>query len=170
MILATVADRSGPAAQPGARTVGIGQALVGRAGEAPLVAIGLGSCVGLTVWDPVTRIGGLAHFMLPSGSKAGNPAKYVDTGMTWFLSALGDAGASPRRSQYKAVGGAAMFVGVSGSLEVGRRNIAALIDALTAVGLRLVAQDLGGASGRSIEFDLSTGRLSVRTMTRSSIL
>ncbi len=118
----------------------------------------------------MTRIGGLAHFMLPSGARAGSPAKYVDTGLAWFLKALTDAGALPRRSQFKAAGGAAMFVGVSGSLEVGRRNVAALDQALAAVGLRLTARDLGGAIGRSIELDLKTGRLSVRTIHDTSIL
>jgi chemotaxis protein CheD len=132
------------------RTVGIGEAVVDASG-ASLAALGLGSCVGLTAWDPVTRIGGLAHFMLPSGTRAGNPAKYVDTGLPWFIKTLTDAGASPRRSQFKAAGGAAMFIGMSASLEVGRRNVAALDQALAAVGLRLTARDLGGASGRSIE-------------------
>lgn len=151
------------------RAVGIGEAIIDGNG-ASLAAFGLGSCVGLAAWDPVTRVGGLAHFMLPSGARAGNPAKYVDTGLPWFLKALADAGASPRRSRLKAVGGAAMFPGVSGSLEVGRRNVAALELALAAVGLRLTATDLGGSIGRSIHLDLTTGRLSIRTVHGTSIL
>ncbi len=151
------------------RAVGIGEAIVDGSG-ASLVALGLGSCVGLTVWDPVTRVGGLAHFMLPSGSRAENPVKYVDTGLPWFLEALSDAGAAVRRSQIKAAGGAAMFIGVSGSLEVGRRNVSALDEALAAAGLRLTAHDLGGATGRSIELDLRTGQLSIRTIHGTSIL
>ncbi len=151
------------------RTVGIGEAVVDGPG-ARLAALGLGSCVGLTAWDPVTRIGGLAHFMLPSGAGAGQPAKYVDTGLPWFLKALADAGGLPRRAQFKAAGGAAMFLGVSASLEVGRRNVAAVEAAMAAVGLRLTARDLGGAIGRSIELDLQTGRLSVRTIHDTTIL
>lgn len=151
------------------RQVGIGEVVVAGFG-APLAAIGLGSCVGLTAWDPVTRVGGLAHFMLPSGSRAGHPAKYVDTGLPWFLIALSGEGASPRRLQFKAAGGAAMFVGVSGSLEVGRRNVAALDQALGLAGLRLTGRDLGGAIGRSIELDLGTGYLSIRTTHGTSIL
>jgi chemotaxis protein CheD len=108
--------------------------------------------------------------MLPSGTRAGNPAKYVNTGLPWFLKTLSEAGASPRRSQFKAAGGAAMFIGVSASLEVGRRNVAALDQALATVGLRLTARDLGGAIGRSIELDLRTGRLSVRTINETSVL
>jgi chemotaxis protein CheD len=151
------------------RNVGVGEVVVAGCGS-PLAAYGLGSCVGLVAWDPVTRVGGLAHFMLPSGSRAGNPAKYVDAGLPWFLKALAGAGARPRRAQFKAVGGAAMFVGVSGSLEVGRRNVAALWQALEIAGLRLTAQDLGGALGRSIELELQTGRLSVRTIHGTSVL
>lgn len=151
------------------RTVGIGEAIVDGSG-ASLAAFGLGSCVGLAAWDPVTRVGGLAHFMLPSGTRAGNPAKYVDTGLPWFLMALSEAGASPRRSQFKAAGGAAMFLGVSGSLEVGRRNVSALDQALVAAGLRLTAHDLGGAIGRSLDLDLKTGQLSIRTIHGTSIL
>ena len=155
---------TGAAAQVQLRhTVGIGEAVIDGAG-ALLTAIGLGSCVGLSVWDPVTRVGGLAHFMLPSGTREGNPAKYVDTGLPWFLTALAGAGASLRRSQFKAAGGAAMFLGVSGSLAVGRRNVDAIDEALRTAGLRLSGQDLGGATGRSIELDLRTGRLSVRTI------
>lgn len=151
------------------RTVGIGEAMIDGAG-ALLAAFGLGSCVGLAAWDPITRVGGLAHFMLPSGSRAGSPAKYVDTGLDWFLTALADAGASPRRAQFKAAGGAAMFLGVSGSLAVGKRNVCALDEAMAAAGLRLVARDLGGSVGRSVELDLATGNLSVRTINGTSIL
>ena len=160
-----------PAARqiPAQRTVGIGEALVDGSGPS-LAALGLGSCVGLSAWDPVTRVGGLAHFMLPSGTRAGNPVKYIDTGLPWFLTALAGAGARPRRSQFKAAGGAAMFLGVSGSLEVGRRNVAALSEALGALGIELSAQDLGGTIGRSIELDLATGQLTVRTIRGTSIL
>jgi chemotaxis protein CheD len=149
--------------------VAIGAATVAGPGEL-LAALGLGSCVGLTAWDPLTRIGGMAHFMLPSGTGAGNPAKYIDTGFPWFLAALSAAGASNRRCQFKAAGGAAMFVGVSGSLEVGRRNVAALSEALAAAGHRLLASDVGGSIGRSIELDLDTGLLSIRTIHGTSIL
>lgn len=138
-------------------------------GEA-LAAIGLGSCIGLTAWDPVTRVGGLAHFMLPSGFQPDGGAKYVDTGFPWFLIALAEAGAWPRRSQFKAAGGAAMFLGVSASLEVGRRNVAALERALATAGLQMTANDLGGTAGRSIELDLSSGRVSLRTIHGTSTL
>ena len=150
-------------------SVGIGEVAVAGVGSL-LAAYGLGSCVGFVAWDPVTRVGGLAHFMLPSGSRAGSPAKYIDTGLPWFLDALSAAGLSSRRAQFKAAGGAAMFVGVSGSLEVGRRNVAALDEALERAGLTLVAKDLGGALGRSVELDIGTGRLSVRTIHGTSIL
>jgi chemotaxis protein CheD len=151
------------------RPVAIGEAVVDSA-SGTLVAFGLGSCVGLVAWDPVTRVGGLAHFMLPSGTRAGHPAKYVDSGLPWFLTALSHAGASPRRLLFKAAGGAAMFAGVSGSLEVGRRNVSAVREALACAGLRLTAEDLGGAVGRSIELDLSTGQLSIRTIHGTSVL
>lgn len=151
------------------RSVGIGEVVVAASG-ASLAAYGLGSCLGLSAWDPVTRVGGLAHFMLPSGSRAGNPAKYIDTGLPWFLDALAAAGALRRRSQFKAVGGAAMFLGVSGSLEVGRRNVIALEAAFVTAGLSFAGQALGGRLGRSIELDLQTGRLSVRTIHGTSVL
>jgi len=151
------------------RSVAIGEAVVDVA-KGTLVALGLGSCVGLVAWDPVTRVGGLAHFMLPTGTRAGQPAKYVDSGLPWFLRALSKAGASRRRLLFKAAGGAAMFAGVSGSLEVGRRNVSAVRDALTEAGFRLTAEDLGGSVGRSIELDLATGQLTIRTIHGTSIL
>jgi chemotaxis protein CheD len=153
-----------------ARTAAIGEVIISGLDDAVLAARGLGSCVALTAWDPVSRVGGLAHFMLPSGSRAGNPAKYVDTGVPWFLAALSAAGARPRRSHFKAAGGAAMFVGVSGALEVGRRNVDAVQESLAAAGLRLTAHDLGGRVGRSIELDLANGQVRIGTIHGTSIL
>ena len=63
-----------------------------------------------------------------------------------------------------------MFIGVSGSLEVGRRNVSALGEAMAAAGLRLISHDLGGSVGRSVELDLKTGQLSIRTINGTSIL
>ena len=63
-----------------------------------------------------------------------------------------------------------MFLGVGGGLDVGRRNSDALVAALQSAGLRLNAQELGGTTGRSLELDLGTGRLSVRTIHRTSII
>jgi chemotaxis protein CheD len=147
-----------------ARTAGIGELVVSNAKAGVLAAYGLGSCVALTCWDPVSHVGGVAHFMLPAGERSGAPAKYVDTGMPTFLSELTAAGARTARSQFKAVGGAAMLVGIGGSLEVGRRNIAALHAALRVAKVRLIASDLGGLNGRTIELDLATGRLNVKTI------
>lgn len=153
------------------RAVGIGEVGIDMA-PTTLAAFGLGSCVGLAAWDPVTRVGGLAHFMLPSGVGGGtaDPAKYVDTGLPWFLGALAAAGAEMRLLQFKAAGGAAMFLGISASLQVGQRNISALGMALATAGLMLAAQDLGGAVGRTVRLDLTTGGLSVRTIHGTSVL
>jgi chemotaxis protein CheD len=146
------------------RTAGIGELVVSNTQDGVLAAYGLGSCVALSCWDPLSRVGGIAHFMLPTGDRSGTPAKYVDSGLPTFLAELAAAGARTARSQFKAVGGAAMLVGIGGSLEVGRRNIAALHAALLVAKVRLLASDLGGFSGRTIELDLATGRLNVKTI------
>jgi chemotaxis protein CheD len=147
---------------------GIGASVTSRDPAVTLVAYGLGSCVGLSAWDSRLKAGGLAHFMLPAGpaEQAGpsTPVKFIEGGFERFLGDLRALGISPRRAEFKAVGGASMLQVLGSGLEIGRRNAEAIVTALGSAGLRLVAQDLGGRAGRTVQLELGTGRLLVKSV------
>ena len=149
---------------------GIGEMVVTRDPATLLVAYGLGSCVALALWDPRTRLAGLAHFMLPSGPLSNPPVKFVDSGLPTFLAAFQRAGGMPRRAHLKAAGGAAMLAVVATTMEIGKRNAEALETALGAQGLRLHARDLGGKAGRTVQLEPATGRLLVKSVSSVSVL
>lgn len=151
---------------PSLLVAGIGEVVVSRDPATMLVAYGLGSCVGLGGWDPLKRVAGLAHFMLPSGPPdgAGTPAKFIDAGLDVFLDALEAHGASRRSLRLKAAGGAATLQVLAGGLAIGGRNSVALVSALTRVGLRLAASDFGGTSGRTVQLHVGNGRFLVKSL------
>ncbi|SFU75469.1 chemotaxis protein CheD [Alicyclobacillus macrosporangiidus] len=145
--------------------VGIAEAAVVRCGQR-LRTAGLGSCVGVVLYDDVAGVAGMAHVMLPAPPNARpfNAAKYGSTAVPWLLERLCEMGAEPRRVRAKLAGGAQMFAPSRGDLlRVGPRNVEAVLAALQACGIRVVAQDTGGQVGRTIEFDVCTARLSIRT-------
>jgi chemotaxis protein CheD len=157
----------------GARPIlvaGIGELVLTRDPSTQLVAYGLGSCVALALWDPSSRLAALAHFMLPSGPIARQPAKFVDSGVPCVLAEFRRQGGSPRRAVLKAAGGAAMLAVVSTPLEIGTCNATTLVAALGAEGLRLRASDLGGRAGRTVQLEPATGRLLVKSVHRLAVL
>lgn len=137
-----------------------------------LVTYGLGSCVGLSLWDDLTRIGAMAHIMLPNSTQMrfrveSNPAKFADTAITVMLEQFDQLGIPRERLQAKLVGGANMF-GFYGpdpldTMNIGQRNITATRAQLQQAGIAVRAEDTGGTAGRSVEFFSATGLLKVRT-------
>lgn len=133
-----------------------------------LAALGLGSCIGLVLAEP-GRAAGMAHVMLPdSGAIAtpGPPGKYADTAVPALLEAVERLGARRERLVVKMAGGAQMFSSGSGGgqLNIGVRNAVAVRAALAAHGLRLRAADTGGTLGRTLEVEMRTGLVTVRTV------
>lgn len=134
-----------------------------------LVTFGLGSCVGLALWDRATQIGVMAHIMLPDSKQIRlrqeiNPAKFADTALEIMLKKLAKMGISKSRLCAKIVGGANMFNfnNKGSNMAIGPRNVIAVKKSLEAEGIPLVAEDTGGSSGRSLEFSSSTGMIRVR--------
>ncbi|WP_187119433.1 chemotaxis protein CheD [Bacillus testis] len=131
---------------------------------------GLGSCVGVVLFDARSEIAGMVHVMLPESAiaKQGqlNVAKYADTGVSALATRLVKEGAHSSRLKAKIAGGAQMFQFSSGSdmMRIGPRNTEAVKTALEHLGIELLAEDCGGNSGRTIEFDPKTLVLSVRTV------
>lgn len=162
-----------PAPRPGVTQLlvaGIGEMVVSRDPQAALVAYGLGSCVALVAWDPRTLVGGLAHFMLPSGPSGGPPVKFVDGGLATFLDAFARKGGRPGQARLRAAGGASMLAIASAGLEIGRRNAEAVADGLAGLGLALHAADVGGTAGRTVQLEVATGRLLVKSVSTVTTL
>lgn len=131
---------------------------------------GLGSCVGVVLYDEHLKLAGMVHVMLPHSSIGNetkpNPAKYADTGIEELIRLLRNRGACVKRLQCKLAGGAQMFQFQSKSdvMRIGPRNAEAVKAALSKHGVPVVSEDLGGNKGRTIEFFTSTGILQVRTV------
>ncbi|MCQ2910795.1 MAG: chemotaxis protein CheD [Clostridia bacterium] len=150
--------------------VGMGDFKVGKA-PAQIITLGLGSCVGITMYDRVTKVGGMLHAMLPESSRildGSNKAKFVDTGIVELLTALETAGASLNRLEVKLAGGAAMFPNIvdtaSPVLQIGANNVKATKQWLAKFGLRLTSEETGENFGRTIVLDLNTGDLEIRAI------
>ena len=134
-----------------------------------ITTLGLGSCVGITLYDPVTKIGGLAHVMLPDSTAIRNNqniAKFADTGIDELLKRVIAAGANRTRLQAKIAGGAKMFA-VSGTSDMGRigdRNAEAARSKLKELGIRLLVDETGLNFGRTIELYCETGELHIKAV------
>ena len=143
-------------------------------GEGILITYALGSCIGLCFHDPRLRLGALLHIMLPLNMEAGrtHPMKYADTGIKETLRQLEAKGASRSRMTVKIAGGAKMFeiAGGSGLGNIGQRNIESVHKVLRAEGIRLAAEDVGGSVARTLSFDPSTGRATIRSYGKPDIV
>lgn len=146
--------------------VGMADIKVARSPDT-LTTLGLGSCVGVTLVDPGRKIGGLAHIMLPTSTNFGghNRAKFADTAIVDMIDMLIKIGASRSALVAKLAGGAHMFGGsTSDILKVGERNAIACVEILNQLRIPIKANDTGGKYGRTIELDIATGRLRVKTV------
>lgn len=131
---------------------------------------GLGSCVGLVLYDGRLRLAGMAHVMLPDSSftkeASINPGKYADLAIPGLVALLNRHGADTSRLVCKMAGGAQMFQAASGSdiMRIGPRNVEAVKEQLHKLNISIIAEDLGGNKGRTIEFFPETGMMHVRTV------
>lgn len=133
---------------------------------------GLGSCVGVVVYDLVKQIAGLAHVMLPDSSltkqNTFNKYKYADTALDELLKELEKLGARKFALKAKVAGGAQMFQMANSSeiMRIGPRNVEAVKEKLKSLRIPIVACDVGGSNGRTIEFNPITGKLKIRTVNK----
>lgn len=131
---------------------------------------GLGSCVGVVLYDETKKVAGLVHIMLPdsslSRSETPNIAKFADTGIKGLEEMLLKEGAQKCRLKAKIAGGAQMFQFSSSKeiMRIGQRNVEAVKRVLKELGIPIIAEDTGGSSGRTIEFNPATGKLMIRTV------
>ncbi|NSL51160.1 chemotaxis protein CheD [Calidifontibacillus erzurumensis] len=131
---------------------------------------GLGSCVGVVIYDSQKEIAGLAHVMLPDSTsaktKAINLAKYADTAIEELIRRLHNLGAQITNLKAKIAGGAQMFQFSTQNeiMRIGPRNVEAVKRELQRFRIPVVAEDVGGKSGRSIEFNPKTGIMTIKTV------
>jgi chemotaxis protein CheD len=148
--------------------VGMADYKVGQ-NPASLISYGLGSCVGIALFDPIAKVGGLAHIMLPDSTQAratDNPAKFADTALPLMLSDIIKLGGTKSRIVAKIAGGAQMFTFTNATdiMRVGERNAEAVRLVLKKLDIRLLAEDTGGNYGRTVELKLDTGIFRVKTI------
>jgi len=133
-----------------------------------LTTLGLGSCVGITLYDKVKKIGGMAHVMLPTykGFEGQNIAKFADSAIIELINQLGRLGVTRNSVVAKIAGGAHMFGRTQSNdmLKIGERNAAASTAILKQLGIPIVANDTGGSQGRTIELNMENGALKIRSV------
>lgn len=134
-----------------------------------VTTLGLGSCVGIAIRDPITKIGGLAHIMLPDSTQIRNNTnvpKFADTGIAELVRQMVVKGANPSRMVAKIAGGAQMFAfqNKADMVRVGDRNVEATKKKLREMKIPLLAQETGDSYGRTVIFYPETGDFVIRSV------
>jgi chemotaxis protein CheD len=147
--------------------VGISDVRVSNNMNDVLVTYALGSCIGVAIYDPVAKIGGLLHFMLPESSldikKASeNPAMFADTGIPLLFKSCYKFGADKKRMKVKVAGGASILDD-SNFFRIGQKNITAMKKLFWKNNVLIEAEDIGSNHNRTMHVHLSTGKVFVKT-------
>lgn len=134
-----------------------------------ITTLGLGSCVGIVLYDATKKLSGMVHVMLPDSTQIRNNqnrAKFADTGIEALLEELLKQGANRRCITAKIAGGAQMFAFSTNNdmLRVGERNVEASKRKLAQLGIPLLAEDTGATYGRTIEFYPENGNLIIKAV------
>ena len=149
-------------------SVGLGEQAISRNPTDILVAYGLGSCLGIGMYDPVTHVAGLAHAVLPENSNGTdpNPGKFVDTGIKLLIEQMVKAGANRNRLTVRMAGGANMLVSASLSktFDIGSRNIQSAHVTFNLINMKIANEEVGGNTGRTVRMYVDSGRMTVRVI------
>ena len=154
--------------------VGMADLNIAKQTEA-LTTLGLGSCVGIALYDQYAKVAGLAHCMLPDSTliqNNSNIAKFVDTAVVKLIADMTAAGARKDRLKAKIAGGAQMFAfnATNESMRIGDRNVEATIKTLRILGIPVTGQDTGETFGRTVELYAEDGRFHIKTIGHGSYL
>jgi chemotaxis protein CheD len=145
--------------------VGMGDMLVSNDVSAQLVTYSLGSCVGISIYDPVAKVGGLLHAMLPDSTinpdrAVSRPYMFVDTGLPAMFHAAYALGGAKSRMIIKFCGGA-QFLDEKKIFNIGERNVEATVTMLARNGVRVAACETGGHDSRTVRIDLANGQFTL---------
>jgi len=148
------------------RVVGIADMVISADPRDFIVTYALGSCLGVCVFDPVARVGGLLHLMLPQGSlspekAAQNPLMFADTGIPKLFLGSYALGAKKERMLVAVAGGASFNINEDAALAIGQRNVAMLRKVLWKNGVMLRKHDLGGAEPRNMSLEVESGEVKI---------
>ena len=147
--------------------VGISEMKISNRQDDVLVTYSLGSCIGVTIYDPVVHLGGLIHCMLPLSridpqKAAESPAMFIDTGIPALFREAYNLGAKKERIIVK-VAGAAQILDEKGMFKIGERNYAVLCRILRKNNISIDAEDVGGTISRTMSLEIGTGRVIVKS-------
>jgi chemotaxis protein CheD len=147
--------------------VGVADMVASNDGSAELVTYSLGSCLGVTVYDPLKKVGGLLHLMLPDSridpkKAVTSPFMFVDTGVPQLFKTVFNLGGDRFRVIVKVAGGA-QFLDEQRIFNIGERNIQAFNEMISRNGMAVQARDTGGFNSRTLRFDLATGNVSIHS-------
>ncbi|MCX6066291.1 MAG: chemotaxis protein CheD [Chloroflexi bacterium] len=152
-------------------SVGLGEQAISRSPEDILVAYGLGSCLGISMVDPVSRVSGLLHAVLPGlvngmDRSDTNSHKYVDSGIEDLLAAVLKEGANRSRLIVRIAGGANMLIspGMTSSFDIGTRNIEAARITMQRIRMPIKVEEVGGHTGRTVRVYVADSRVTVRVI------
>ena len=132
-----------------------------------LVTHSLGSCIGVTIWDPQTRVGGMLHYMLPDSSLSpakakANPAMFANTGVPAMFRSAYELGAGKKRMIVKVAGGS-QLLDDNGTFNIGKRNYVMLRKLFWKNGILIDGEDVGGSISRTLRLQVDTGRVTLKT-------
>jgi len=147
--------------------IGLAEVKVSRSPDDVLVAFGLGSCLGIGMYDPILHMGGLLHAVLPiNNDHKSEQSKYVDSGITMLLDLMIQAGAQKNRLIIKMAGGANMLnvSSLSSTFDIGNRNIDSAKLTFTKMGIKPKSEEVGGKIGRTVRLYVANGRYTIRMM------
>ena len=145
------------------RVVGVADMIVSNESSETLITYSLGSCIAVIVFDPIVRVGGMLHYMLPDSSmdlkKAGQkPAMFADSGIPLLFKQAYQLGAQKRNMIVKVAGGA-QILDENGVFNIGKRNYLALRKIFWRNNVMIAAEDIGGNVNRTVRLEMSTGRV-----------
>jgi len=147
--------------------VGVSDARTSSDVEDVLATYALGSCIGVALYDPLVRVGGLLHYQLPRGKADPQRAKekpflFADTGMKWIMDRMARMGAEKRRIRVRLAGGA-QILNDQTSFDIGRRNHAAIRKILLQNGMFIEKEFVGGTSPRAMHMKIADGTLTLKS-------
>lgn len=156
--------------------VGVADMKISAQSEDELITYALGSCLGIAIYDPVVKVGGLLHVMLPlstidTAKAADNPAMFVDTGVPKLFIECYKAGAQKQRLIVKVAGGASVHSSeTEDHFQIGKRNFVMLRKLLWKNGVLLQAHDVGGGHSRTMTLDITKGEVTIKTQGQTFML
>lgn len=145
------------------KIIGVADMAISNDLQEDLITYSLGSCIGVVIYDPLVRVGGMLHYMLPESSmdleKAKKtPAMFADSGIPLLFKQSYQLGASKRNMIVKVVGGA-QIMDENGVFNIGKRNYLALRKLFWKNNVMVAAEHVGGNVNRTVRLEIGTGRV-----------